>query len=281
MNLSQQIAKVFGQVRQKNPLVQHLTNVVTINDCANAVLAIGATPIMTSSEQETADLARQAKAVLLNIGTPDEFSEAAMLAAGRAANASGIPVVLDPVGVGATPFRHELVSTILRELQIAIIRGNLAELQCIAGDHDAAATRGVDSVAVEGDSNAEVARRVARRYRCIAAITGAVDCISDGVSLVAMRNGHILMRQVTGTGCMTSSLCAACIGAAPEQPLLAACAGVAAMSVAGEIAYTDLREGEGTGSYRRRIIDTLSTLTPKRLESQLRLDQATDKSLRN
>lgn len=281
MNLSQQIAKVFGQVRQKNPLVQHLTNVVTINDCANAVLAIGATPIMTSSEQETADLARQAKAVLLNIGTPDEFSEAAMLAAGRAANASGIPVVLDPVGVGATPFRHELVSTILRELQIAIIRGNLAELQCIAGDHDAAATRGVDSVAVEGDSNAEVARRVARRYRCIAAITGAVDCISDGVSLVAMRNGHILMRQVTGTGCMTSSLCATCIGAAPEQPLLTACAGVAAMSVAGEIAYADLREGEGTGSYRRRIIDTLSTLTPKRLESQLRLDQATDKSIRN
>lgn len=281
MNLFQQIAKVFGQVRQKNPLVQHLTNVVTINDCANAVLAIGATPIMTSSEQETADLARQAKAVLLNIGTPDEFSEAAMLAAGRAANASGIPVVLDPVGVGATPFRHERVCTILRELQIAIIRGNLAELQCIAGDHDAAATRGVDSVAVEGDSNAEVARRVARRYRCIAAITGAVDCISDGVSLVAMRNGHILMRQVTGTGCMTSSLCATCIGAAPEQPLLAACAGVAAMSVAGEIAYADLREGEGTGSYRRRIIDTLSTLTPKRLESQLRLDQATDKSLCN
>ena len=103
MNLFQQIAKVFGQVRQKNPLVQHLTNVVTINDCANAVLAIGATPIMTSSEQETADLARQAKAVLLNIGTPDEFSEAAMLAAGRAANASGIPVVLDPVGVAPRP----------------------------------------------------------------------------------------------------------------------------------------------------------------------------------
>ncbi|HQC53880.1 MAG TPA: hydroxyethylthiazole kinase, partial [Lentisphaeria bacterium] len=83
---------------------------------------------------------------------------------------------------------------------------------------------------------------------------------------------NVLMRQVTGTGCMTSSLCAACIGAVPEQPLLAACAGVAAMGIAGEIAYADLRDGEGTGSYRRRIIDTLSTLTPKRLESQLRLD---------
>ncbi len=272
MSLSQQIAAHFGMVRQKCPLVLHLTNVVTINDCAHAVLAVGATPNMTSCVREAADMARQAKAVVLNIGTPDEFSEAAMLAAGRAANACGIPVVLDPVGVGATPFRHELVSTILRELQVAIIRGNLAELQCIAGERDAAATRGVDSIAVEGDSNAAIARRVARRYRCIAAITGAVDCISDGESLVAMRNGHILMRQVTGTGCMSSSLCAACIGAAPEQPLLAACAGVAAMGIAGEIAYADLRDGEGTGSYRRRIIDTLSTLTPKRLESQLRLD---------
>lgn len=273
MNLPQQIAATFGMLRMKSPLVHHLTNVVTVNDCANATLAVGASPIMAPCVREAADMARHANAVVLNIGTPDEFSEAAMLAAGRAANACGIPVVLDPVGVGATPFRYELISTILREVQVAIIRGNLAELQCLAGDHDASATRGVDSIAAEGDSNAEIARQVARRYRCIAAITGAVDCVSDGETLVAMRNGHILMRQITGTGCMATSLCAACIGATPDCPLLAACAGIAAMGIAGELAHATLHAGEGTGSYRQRIIDVLSTLTPKSMENHIRLDK--------
>ncbi|MDD4538253.1 MAG: hydroxyethylthiazole kinase [Lentisphaeria bacterium] len=274
MKLPQQIAETFGMIRQKSPLVHHLTNVVTVNDCANAVLAVGASPVMAPCVREAADMARHAAAVVLNIGTPDELSEAAMLAAGRAANACGIPVVLDPVGVGATPFRHELVSTLLRELQVAIIRGNLAELQCIAGDHDTTATRGVDSMAAESSSTANVARRVASRYHCIAAITGAVDYVSDGERLVAMCNGHILMRQVTGTGCMATSLCAACIGAAPDRPLLAACAGVAAISIAGEFAYAALHGGEGTGTYRQRIIDALSTLTPSRMENSLQLNNA-------
>jgi len=274
MKLPQHIAETFGMIRQKNPLVHHLTNVVTVNDCANAVLAVGASPVMAPCVREAADMARHAAAVVLNIGTPDEFSEAAMLAAGRAANACGIPVVLDPVGVGATPFRLELVSTLLRELQVAIIRGNLAELQCLAGDHDTKATRGVDSMATDISSSADVARRVARHYRCVAAITGAVDCISDGEQLVAMRNGHMLMRQVTGTGCMATSLCAAGAGAAPDRPLLAACAGVAAMSLAGEFAYAALHGGEGTGTYRQRIIDALSTLTPSRMENYIRLVNA-------
>lgn len=279
MSLSQHIAETFGLVRAKNPLVHHLTNVVTVNDCANAVLAIGASPVMAPCVLEAGDMAAHAAAVVLNIGTPDETSEAAMLAAGRAANAGGIPVVLDPVGVGATAFRHQLVNTLLRELNIAIIRGNLAELQTIAGDDGAAGgTRGVDSVALEGVSNADIARRVARAHHCVAVITGAVDTISDGDACIAMANGHMLMRQVTGAGCMASSLCGACVGAAPGQPLLAACAGIAAMSLAGEFAYAALQGGEGTGTYRFRIIDALSTLTPSRMNSYLKLVNTNDNS---
>lgn len=271
MSLCLQIAGLFGMIRQKAPLLHHLTNFVTANDCANAVLALGASPVMAPSVREAAAMAQHAAAVVLNIGTPDEFSEAAMLAAGRAANARGIPVILDPVGVAATPFRYELVASLLRELQVAIIRCNLGEAQRLAGEEAAAGSRGVDSIAAEGHSNAEVARRVARRYRCVAAVTGAVDCISDGEELVAIANGHALMRQVTGTGCMASSLCAAAVGSTPGQPLLAASAGIAAMGLAGELAHAKLRDDEGTGSYRIYIIDALANMSSKDLREKLRL----------
>lgn len=264
-----EIASVFSSVRTKSPLVHHLTNVVTVNDCANAVLAIGASPVMTACVLETADMAAASAGLVLNIGTPDETSEAAMTAAAQSANKHGVPVVLDPVGVGATAFRASLVRAILEKVHVDILRGNLAELAFLAGLGSKG--RGVDSLE-EASYAPEVAARVAKAFSCVAAITGAVDYVSDGINTIALKNGHPMLARVTGTGCMVTSLCGACAGAAPDKLLFAAAAGISAMSIAGEIAYEGLKAGQGTGSFHVGIIDALSLMTGDAMESRLHID---------
>ena len=269
----------LAAIRSEHPLVHHLTNVVTVNDCANTVLALGGSPVMAPCQREAGDMAGLSRALLLNIGTPDDASEGAMIAAGQAANAQGIPVVLDPVGVGATPFRRALVEAILSDVDVAILRGNLAEIKTLAGL--SASTRGVDSaedVTSGGETGAgerlrqtgRLAAEVARRYGCVAAITGAVDVLSDGKATFTLANGHPLLARVTGTGCMASSLCATFAAVLPQEPLLAAAAGITCLSIAGEIAAEGLRDGEGTGTFHTRLIDALSLLSGSHLQARLR-----------
>ena len=269
--ITKKAAAVLAAVRGKCPLVHNITNYVAANDCANALLAYGASPIMADDIGEAPDIASISSALVLNIGTLNRRTVASMLAAGRRANELGVPVVLDPVGAGASKLRDDTTRELLSQVKLTIIRGNISELSFAAGL--SAATKGVDAAASDGGNDAvSVAKAVAKKYGCTAAVTGAVDAISDGERIVRIHNGHPMLSKVTGTGCMASALTGACAGAGPD-PFLAAAAGVASMGIAGELAFEQAGSA-GTGSFRVAIIDALSRLTPDAFEERARFDEA-------
>ncbi len=264
-------AAMLDAVRAKVPLVHCITNYVTVNDAANALLAIGASPIMADDIGEAGDIASIASALVLNIGTLNERTIASMLDAGRRANAFGVPVVLDPVGAGASRLRNETVGRLLREVKLSVLRGNLSEISFIAGL--GAATRGVDSAKEDEKNDAlAAARLVAQRLGCTVAVTGAVDVVTDGTRACRLANGHQMLSRVTGTGCMTTALIGAFAGAGRDF-YTAAAGGISAMSIAGELAYE--RAGTlGTGSFHIALIDALSMLDGANLMERLNADEA-------
>ena len=250
-------------VRKKSPLVYSLTNHVTMTDCANILLAAGASPVMSLDEREASDLARIADAVVINFGTPDENSVRAMICAGRAANAAGVPVLLDPVGAGATPLRGEISAMLMKEIRFTAIRGNASEIAFLAGGRFSG--RGVDASSAEELSQVkEFVKTLAKRTGAFTAASGPVDVVSDGEKTILVRNGHPIMTQITGSGCMSSAYAGAYLGA--EHSLSAFAASVAAMGVCGEIAQKSLKTGEGTGTFRIRLTDAVSLLD----ESQMK-----------
>lgn len=250
-------------VRKKSPLVYSLTNHVTMTDCANILLAAGASPVMSLDEREASDLARIADAVVINFGTPDENSVRAMICAGRAANAAGVPVLLDPVGAGATPLRGEISAMLMKEIRFTAIRGNASEIAFLAGGRFSG--RGVDASSAEELSQVkEFVKTLAKRSGAFTAASGPVDVVSDGEKTIFVRNGHPIMTQITGSGCMSSAYAGAYLGA--EHSLSAFAASVAAMGVCGEIAQKSLKTGEGTGTFRIRLTDAVSLLD----ESQMK-----------
>ena len=264
-------AAMLDAVRAKVPLVHCITNYVTANDAANALLAIGASPIMADDIGEAGDIASIASALVLNIGTLNERTVASMLDAGRRANAFGVPVVLDPVGAGASRLRNETVGRLLREVKLSVLRGNLSEISFIAGL--GAATRGVDSAKEDEKNDAlAAARLVAQRLGCTVAVTGAVDVVTDGTRACRLANGHQMLSRVTGTGCMTTALIGAFAGAGRDF-YTAAAGGISAMSIAGELAYE--RAGTlGTGSFHIALIDALSMLDGANLMERMNADEA-------
>lgn len=255
-------------VRTQKPLVHQITNYVTVNDCANITLAAGASPIMADDIGEVADITAISSALVLNIGTLNQRTIPSMLAAGKKASELGIPVVLDPVGAGASKLRGETAQAILREVKIAVLRGNISEIANLVG-LDAAGS-GVDAAEDDAGRNAvHVAETAARRYGCVSAVTGEIDVISDGSKTVSIHNGHIMLTKVTGTGCMTSALVGAYCGVSKDY-LTAAISGVAAMGLAGEAAFE--RAGHlGTGSFRTALIDSISCLDKRHFETQVKL----------
>ena len=260
-------SKILAAVQRCHPLVHQITNYVTVTDSANATLAIGGSPVMAHSLRESADMASISQALVLNIGTPDESNAAAMLQAGEAANRRGIPVLLDPVGAGATPFRKSLCETLLQGIRIDIIRGNQAEIRTLL--QLSSGSRGVDSLDDQEDFS-ELAAQAARKFACVIAVTGRIDCISDGDQVIRIGNGHPLLQKITGTGCMCSALCATCAGASPENLLEAAVTGVAISGVAGEIAAERMLPQEGSGSFHLRLIDAFSTITAETLQQRIK-----------
>ena len=255
MNLLEQIAGGLTVVRTCKPIVHHITNYISINDCANITLAVGASPIMANDPEEVAEVVSQSAALVLNLGTPNTRMLESMLLAGRQANALGIPVVLDPVGVGFTKIRTRTVEQLLLLVHMAAVRGNMAEIQRMAGIH--AAMRGLDSL-TQAESG-ELVRLAAQKLGCVVAATGETDYISDGRDVCRIENGDALLSRITGAGCMTTSLVAACCGAMGGS-LAAAAAGVMFMGVAGEKARMAMQEGEGPGSFRMRLMDAVGNL---------------------
>ncbi|HPS59241.1 MAG TPA: hydroxyethylthiazole kinase [Spirochaetota bacterium] len=248
-------------VRKNQPLVHHLTNWVTIYDCAQVVKSFGASPVMAHAAEESADMTSIASALVLNIGTlTPEFIES-MISAALSANRKGIPVVLDVCGAGATKLRDEMCFKLLDKTRIDIIKGNASEVARISGAD--VQTRGVDSGTVSG-SLVNIAAELAVKRKCTVVITGKDDIITDGRRCFTVSNGHELMVHVVGTGCMAASVIGTFAGAAPDDIVEAAAAGLCCFEIAAELA---VKKCGGPGSFTNCLFDAIYTLDKDKLET--------------
>jgi hydroxyethylthiazole kinase len=254
-------------IRETKPLVHQITNYVVMNETANATLALGALPVMAHAREEVEEMVRLAGALVINIGTLSPHWVDAMLAAGKAANGVGVPVVLDPVGAGATTYRTETAQQILDEVRVAVLRGNAGEVATLVGVQ--AEVRGVESIEV-GEETSDLARAAARNLGLVAAVTGAVDQVSDGERVLSVANGHELLAAVSGTGCMSTAITGCFLGAKQDEPLEAAAEALAAFGVAGEDAA---RDAKGPGSFHVNLYDALAALDPATLDDRAKIGE--------
>jgi len=261
-DLNASAADALVELRARRPLVHNITNFVVMNETANALLCIGASPVMAHAREELREMVGHAGALVLNIGTLEPAWIESMLVAGKEANLRGVPVVLDPVGAGATTYRTESAERILSEVQVSVLRGNAAELAALAGQ--AAEIRGVD--AVTGDPLAAAAA-CAERFGLTAVASGPVDALADRERQTLVANGHALLGQITGSGCIASALIGAFHAVQPD-PLLAATTAMVALGVAGEIAA---ERSAGPGSFRPQLMDALAGLSPATLRERARI----------
>ncbi|MED5020577.1 hydroxyethylthiazole kinase [Paenibacillus chibensis] len=240
-------------IKQRRPLIHNMTNVVVTNFTANGLLAIGASPVMAYAREEAADMAKMADALVLNLGTLSSELVESAITAGRSANLHGVPVMLDPVGAGATAFRTKSALAILREVRVSMVRGNAAEIAHLIGE--SAGIKGVDADDTGEDAPVDLAARAANRLGTIVAITGKEDVITDGSKGYVIRGGHPLLTRVTGTGCLLTSVMGAF--AAVENDLLAA--GAAALAFYGAAATRAFEAGgfRGPGSFQPAFLDAL------------------------
>jgi len=253
------------ELRERKPLVHQVTNYVVMNETANATLALGALPVMAHAREEVEEMVGLAGALVLNIGTLSPHWVDAMLAAGMAANAAGIPVVLDPVGAGATRYRTDTARRILDGVKVAVLRGNAGEVATLVGVDSE--VRGVESITVGGEP-ADLARAAARNLDLVASVTGPVDHVSDGRRVLAVANGDELLAHVTGTGCMSSALTGCFLAVKREAPLEAAAEALAAFGVAAEDAA---RGAEGPGTFHVGLYDALAALDPDTLDGRAKI----------
>jgi hydroxyethylthiazole kinase len=241
-----------------------MTNFVVMNDCANITLHIGGSPVMAHAPEEVEEMVTLADSLVLNIGTLTGELIDSMVLAGQRANRKGIPVLLDPVGAGATVMRTEAARRLLEEIRVSFIKGNAGEISVLAGEE--AVVRGVDSAGTAGNLPA-VAQKLAKEYDCTVIITGAVDWVSDGHNTYSVHNGHSLMGAITGTGCMSGSLVGAFAGAVGD-PVLAALSGLVCFGVAGELAAEkELKPA----SFKRALFDEVYALTAEKAAKLARL----------
>lgn len=261
MEMQSQFGTIIGAIKEKRPVIHHITNYVTVESCANICLAAGASPIMAHAVEEVADITKNADALVINIGTLDAAKAQAMEIAAAAAKVRGIPVVLDPVGVMATTYRLNFALKLLKTGAISIVRGNYDECKAL---YDAKAEgRGVDSgEAEDAGEPLRLAKDAAAKYNCVFAITGATDYVSDGKRGLVLNGGHPLLKSITGAGCMTSTLCAVCATATMDY-LAAAVLGIVIMGQAAELAASFLETKDGPGMFRVRLIDCVYHVTDK------------------
>lgn len=271
------LSSIRQSARRLTPLVHFITNYVTVNDCANITIAAGGSPIMADDPAESEDITRLCAALVINMGTPCARTREAMLTAGKAANRLGRPVVFDPVGAGASSFRNALALDILREVRPAVIKGNMSEIRFLAEGIGSA--RGVDACPADLVSEEKLAEalRLARRLQAatgaVVVISGPIDLVADARTAWGVDNGHPFMSRLSGTGCMSAGVIACHCGAQPDAPLAAALCGMCCMGISGELAYEQLGDGAGTGSYRIALHDAMSRLDETILQQRCRVRQ--------
>jgi len=259
-------AELLKKIKEQKPLVHHITNWVTIYDCANIVRAIGALPVMAHAKEESADMAKIAGALVLNIGTLTNELIESMKIAGKSANEKGIPIVLDAVGVGATKLRDDKAFELLNELKINIIKGNASEIAKLAGEQ--VQTKGVESTKVEANL-IEVAKKLATERKATVVITGAEDIVTDGSDVYLCNNGHDMMGSIVGTGCMVASVIGAFAAIEKDQAKAAASA-LTCFGIAGELAS---RNSIGPGSYKQSFYDEIYNLNEADIHDMEKLEK--------
>lgn len=276
IRLNENFVDIFEKT-QKNPqLVHNITNYVTVNDCANILLAMGSSPIMADDIEEVEEITTICSALVLNIGTLNSRTVESMIAAGKKANELGHPVVLDPVGAGASKLRTETTHRLLKEVKFSVIRGNVSEIKTVYAG--AGTTKGVDADVKDAvtaetlDATIALAKELAERTGAVIAVTGATDLIVDAMKSFVVKNGHRDMSKITGTGCMLSAMTAAYVAANPEKVLEAVVCAVASMGIAGEMASRQIINNQlGTGNLRTFIIDNISTMTGNTIETYAKI----------
>ncbi|MGN0332096.1 MAG: hydroxyethylthiazole kinase [Lachnospiraceae bacterium] len=257
-------------VRKTVPLVHNITNYVTVNDVANVLLACGGSPIMSDEPKDVVDITAICGGLNINIGTLNVRTIEGMFVAGKKSNELGHPVLLDPVGAGASALRTDTAVQLLEEIKFDVIRGNISEIKTLA--LGSGTTKGVDADVADAvtednlDSAVAFAKEFAKKMKCIVAITGAIDLVSDGEKCYVIRNGRPEMGKITGTGCQLSGMMTAFVVANPDAKLEAAAAAVCAMGLAGEIGYSHMQEGDGNSTYRNRIIDAIYNMDGETLD---------------
>lgn len=252
------------KVRASKPLVHIITNYVTVNDCANVTLCAGGSPIMTDEMKDITDISKIASAVVLNMGTLNERTVESMLYAGSIANQNSVPVIFDPVGAGASTYRNHVAELILSKVKVDVIKGNAGEMNFLAGL--GGEVRGVDSVSEGNDASAVVA--LAKKYNCVAAMSGKTDYVSDGENTRVLSNGSGFMEKVSGTGCMLSCVIASYVGAQGAS-VDSVSSAITAFNVSSEIAET---KSQGPGSFKVALFDSLDALTSEDLDSKAKVN---------
>ena len=260
----------FDLLRKTMPLIHNITNYVTVNDVANILLACGGSPIMSDEVEDVEDITSICNGLNINIGTLHKSSIEGMLRAGKKANDLHHPILLDPVGAGASKFRTETALKLMQELNLAVIRGNISEIKTLA--LGSGTTKGVDADVSDAvtEENLEQAiefvKAFSKKTGTIIAVTGRIDLVTDGNRCYVIRNGRPEMGKITGTGCQLSGMMTAFITANPDEMLKAAAAAVCAMGLAGEIGWSRMQTGDGNATYRNRIIDAIYNMTGDILE---------------
>ena len=255
------LGKYIENVRKNVPLVHNITNYVTVNDVANALLACGGSPIMSDEPDDVEEITTICQGLNINIGTLNKNSIEGMFRAGRRANALGHVAVLDPVGAGASALRTDTALKLLKEITFTAVRGNISEIKTLA--LGSGTTKGVDADVADAitedslDGAVKFVKDLAAEIGCIIAITGAIDLVADAERCFVIRNGRPEMGKITGTGCQLSGMLAAFLAASPDNPLEAAAAAVCTMGLSGEIGWSRMQEGDGNATYRNRIIDAI------------------------
>ena len=265
------LASCMANVRAACPLVHCITNYVTVNDCANVLLGCGGSPIMSDEPDDVAEITSICGGLVLNIGTLNQRSIAGMRAAGARAAELGHPIVVDPVGAGASSLRTRTACELIDTLPVTVVRGNMSEVKAVAGA--ASATRGVDvnpdDAVTEANlaQSAGFARELAARLDSVVAITGAIDIVADAERAVAIRNGVPMMGKITGAGCMLSAITGAYVTANPNDALTATVAAIAGEGLAGQVAARRMGELDGNGSFRTYLLDAICTMGAEQLEA--------------
>lgn len=260
------IGKLLETLRQKRPIIHHITNYVTVNECANITLAIGAAPVMAHAKEEVEEMVSISNALVLNIGTLDADQVESMLITGKKANELGIPIILDPCGAGATKLRTESAKKLIQELKITIIKGNAGEIGTLAEVE--AEVHGVESGGMKGNTE-QTAQSLAKKTGATVVITGKKDIAADKDRIYRIENGSPMTGKITGGGCMSASVIAS-FAAIEKDPTIAAVSALVCFGIAQQLA-----ESRSTGplDYRKNLIDELANLTKEKIEAHKKYEK--------